>query len=171
MCEQTDIKQNECEYTGRIVNDFVFCLNPPTALWYHALSDMIEQNAMTFTIHILVSDEICRPLLRRAYVKRASEHRAANLTAYEYMKGLNIYGSRLQKLPTPDYVVLYNGEKDMPDFQLQWLSEAFDTPERACEEMTVKVYNINRRRFSINMFSLLITNALPDVMVIISSIY
>ena len=38
------------------------------------------------------------------------------------------------------------GEKDMPDFQLQRLSEAFDTPERACVEMTARVYNINYGR-------------------------
>ena len=68
------------------------------------------------------------------------------LDGYVHMKGLNIYGSRLQKLPTPDYVVLYNGEKDMPDFQLQRLSEALDTPERACVEMTARVYNINYGR-------------------------
>ena len=64
---------------------------------------------------------------------------------YIHKKRLNILGSRLQKLPTPHYIVLYNGEKDMPDRQTLRLSDAFETPG-GCAELLAEVYNINYGR-------------------------
>ena len=66
--------------------------------------------------------------------------------AYAHVKNLNIYGSKLQKFPTPNFVVLYNGEEDAPDYEEQKLSDAFETPGRGCMELTAKVYNINYGR-------------------------
>lgn len=40
---------------------------------------------------------------------------------------LNIYGTRLQKIPIPQYIVFYNGTKEQPDEQIQLLSEAFQS--------------------------------------------
>ena len=57
-------------------------------------------------------------------------------------KGLNIYGSKLQKLPTPHYIVLYNGETNAPDRQTLHLSDAFEKPG-GCVEMSAEMYNIN----------------------------
>lgn len=54
--------------------------------------------------------------------------------AYAHVKNLNIYGSKLQKFPNPDFVVFYNGEDDAPDYEEQRLTDAFQTPGKGCME-------------------------------------
>ena len=67
------------------------------------------------------------------------------LEAYVQRKRLNLHGSRLLKFPTPHYIVLYNGEDDIPDRKTLRLSDAFEKPG-GCAEMTAEVYNINYGR-------------------------
>ena len=38
---------------------------------------------------------------------------------------LDIYSSRIQKLPTPKYIVFYNGKANEPDERIMRLSDAF----------------------------------------------
>ena len=61
---------------------------------------------------------------------------------------ISIYSSSLKKIPTPNYIVFYNGTKDMPDTFSLHLSEAFEKPlmEHGTFEWTAKVYNINKGR-------------------------
>lgn len=58
--------------------------------------------------------------------------------------GKNIYGRRLVKIPTPHFVVFYNGEEEQPEVQELRLSDAFekktDDPKL---ELKCMVYNIN----------------------------
>ena len=63
----------------------------------------------------------------------------------KYIKthNLDVYSSRKLELPTPRYVVFYNGDKDAPDRETTRLSELFSNPEESCLEMTVDNYNIN----------------------------
>ena len=42
--------------------------------------------------------------------------------------GKNIYGRRLVKIPTPHFVVFYNGEEEQPEVQELKLSDAFEKP-------------------------------------------
>lgn len=57
---------------------------------------------------------------------------------------LGIYRDKLVKLPTPQYYVFYNGDRDMPDKQLLKLSDAFIEPSReGCFEWTATILNIN----------------------------
>jgi hypothetical protein len=59
----------------------------------------------------------------------------------------NVYGSRLVKIPTPQYVVFYNGEKDVPDKMYLHLSDAYQKPITDGEyEWTAIMYNINADR-------------------------
>ena len=57
----------------------------------------------------------------------------------------NIYGGSLIKIPSPRFIVFYNGERSLPDISKLRLSEAF---EISCEpgefEWTATVININR---------------------------
>ena len=60
-----------------------------------------------------------------------------------------LYRSRMMKIPTPEFVVLYNGRDEIPDKQVLKLSDMF--AERKAEnlpnlELTVTVYNINKGR-------------------------
>ena len=57
---------------------------------------------------------------------------------------LDIYSSTLLKLPSPRYVVFYNGLKEEPDRQDLKLSDSFIKAEGSpCLECTAQVININ----------------------------
>jgi predicted transposase YdaD len=74
--------------------------------------------------------------------------------AYIYEKIINrklLYRSKLEKIPTPEFIVLYNGKESYPDRSTLRLSDAF---KDACDllgvgnpapslELIVQVYNIN----------------------------
>ncbi len=56
----------------------------------------------------------------------------------------NIYGRRLVKIPTPQYIVFYNGTDDYPEVKKLKLSDAFIDPGHGDEfEFTATVMNIN----------------------------
>ena len=56
----------------------------------------------------------------------------------------NIYNKRLVKIPTPQYIVFYNGTDDYPESSKLRLSDAFMTPTVGNDyEFTATVYNIN----------------------------
>lgn len=64
----------------------------------------------------------------------------------KYIKthNLNIYGSKLIKLPTPQYIVFYNGMDMKPDEVKLKLSDSFETSCITGEfEWTATVKNIN----------------------------
>lgn len=67
---------------------------------------------------------------------------------YIALHELNIYDSALIKLPTPQYVIFYNGDADKPDRMILKLSDAFQLPETENEvipalECTAVMLNIN----------------------------
>ena len=69
---------------------------------------------------------------------------------HKYIKtrGLNIYSSKLQKIPVPHYVVFYNGTQEEPDEQILLLSDAFQKDHEhkyvhGCLECEVRMLNIN----------------------------
>jgi hypothetical protein len=62
--------------------------------------------------------------------------------AYIAVMDLNLYGSAQVKLPTPKYVVFYNGEEEHDDVEYLHLTDAF-TGEGSCLEFTATMYNIN----------------------------
>ncbi len=56
----------------------------------------------------------------------------------------DLYGGRLIKLPTPKFVVFYNGMRNTPDDKVLRLSESFEQPTDEPElELAVRVLNIN----------------------------
>lgn len=61
-----------------------------------------------------------------------------------YIKELSIYSTKLQRIPTPSFVVFYNGSDEMPEKVVLRLSDAFEIPVEDPElELKVTVYNIN----------------------------
>ncbi len=60
-------------------------------------------------------------------------------------KSIRIYGKKLQKLPTPQYIVFYNGEEEYAAVQNLKLSDSFihKTMDGGFE-WTATVYNLNR---------------------------
>ncbi len=65
--------------------------------------------------------------------------------SYIESRGLNIYGSKLIQIPTPQYYVLYNGKVEAPAVAELKLSDAFakETPKEKFE-WTATVINLNR---------------------------
>ena len=59
----------------------------------------------------------------------------------------SLYSSSLIKIPTPNFVVFYNGDEDMDDVSEYRLSDAFMTPiENPALELRVTVLNVNYGR-------------------------
>lgn len=55
---------------------------------------------------------------------------------------LDLFSSRLQKIPTPRYIIFYNGEEKEPDERILKLSDAF-IKEGGCIECEARLLNIN----------------------------
>jgi len=59
------------------------------------------------------------------------------------------YKQRLEKIPKPEFIVLYNGEDEYPDYKELRLSDAFIRSKIKINlplELVVQVYNINKGR-------------------------
>ncbi len=51
------------------------------------------------------------------------------------------------KIPTPEFIVLYNGKDEFPDYKEMRLSDSFEIKNDTCFlELVAKVYNINKGR-------------------------
>lgn len=59
-------------------------------------------------------------------------------SAYISVRGYDIYSGKLIRLPLPQYVIFYNGEKEVSDRLELRLSDSFDNPlgKQACLECT-----------------------------------
>jgi hypothetical protein len=59
----------------------------------------------------------------------------------------DLYRENKIKIPTPEFIVLYNGRKEFPDFKEFRLSDSFEVQNGTCSlELVVKAYNINKGR-------------------------
>ena len=59
----------------------------------------------------------------------------------------DLFTTALVKIPTPNFVVFYNGSRNMPDVTKLRLSEAFEVPENSGDfEWTATMLNINSGR-------------------------
>lgn len=60
-------------------------------------------------------------------------------------KDMNLYSSTLQKIPTPRFLIFYNGQEMQPDRKLLKLSDAFLVSEKDPSlELTATMININK---------------------------
>ncbi|GBU25220.1 hypothetical protein R83H12_01861 [Fibrobacteria bacterium R8-3-H12] len=70
--------------------------------------------------------------------------------AGEYGKITNrkdLYRKKMIKIPTPEFIVLYNGKDEFPDYKEMRLSDSFEIKNDTCFlELVAKVYNINKGR-------------------------
>ena len=62
-------------------------------------------------------------------------------------KDANLYGSRQVQIPTPRFLIFYNGIEEQPDEKELWLSESFIVKERNPSlELKATMLNVNRGR-------------------------
>ncbi len=63
----------------------------------------------------------------------------------DYTKDMNLYGTRAVKLPTPKFVIFYNGQEEQPNRKELKLSELFAIPDSEPSlELTAVMLNINK---------------------------
>ena len=63
----------------------------------------------------------------------------------DYTKDMNLYGTKAVKLPTPRFVIFYNGQAEQPDRKELKLSELFSIPDAdASLELKAVMLNINK---------------------------
>ena len=63
----------------------------------------------------------------------------------EMSKSWNLYGSKRLSIPTPRFVVFYNGREIRPDYEMLKLSDLYTVKEKDYAlELTVDVININK---------------------------
>lgn len=78
---------------------------------------------------------------------RGFEYFAELYSTYMEQNHLDVYGSTQVKLPTPQYIVFYNGTKEQPERSVLKLSDAFekkaDNGFEPCIEVEVVMLNIN----------------------------
>lgn len=75
------------------------------------------------------------PLRDLLYVSRVLQSR---------IKGKNLYSQSLIRIPTPQFVVFYNGKDFQPEQQILYLSDAFEKKsDEPSLELSVIVYNVN----------------------------
>jgi len=61
-------------------------------------------------------------------------------------KGKDLYREKLIKIPAPEFIVLYNGKDEFPDFKELRLSDSFKAKGKGNLELVANVYNINKGR-------------------------
>lgn len=69
---------------------------------------------------------------------------AQQYNKYVELHDLNLFSTSLKKIPTPMYIVFYNGKRDEPDRKILRLSDAFeDNARKGCLECEATMLNIN----------------------------
>jgi hypothetical protein len=67
----------------------------------------------------------------------------ADLYRKDFGGNKDLYSSELIKLPTPQFIVFYNGRDKEPEEKILSLSDAFDSNVEACIECKARMLNIN----------------------------
>ncbi len=118
--DENDLEINSLENSVflKIYNDVSFVISGTVNIYEH--QSTMNQN-MPFRDLFYVSD------MYRPYASKA-----------------DVYGKKLVKIPTPKFVVFYNGTEEMPDKSFLKLSDAFLQQTSSPElELTVTVLNVN----------------------------
>ena len=128
-------------------------LPPDTPVSINTLSDILymdQINDISFTI----DNRLVVLIEHQSTINRNMPLRLLMYIARVYEKIVDrkkLYQSRPEKIPEPEFIVLYNGKADYPDHVVLKLSELFKdaanlraAPSAAALEVIVHVYNINK---------------------------
>ena len=130
-------------------------LPPDTPVSINTLSDILymdQINDISFTI----DNRLVVLIEHQSTINRNMPPRLLMYIARVYEKIVDrkkLYQSRPEKIPEPEFIVLYNGKADYPDHAALKLSELFKDAvglkaavSAAALELIVHVYNINKGR-------------------------
>jgi len=118
---------------------------PDTVININTLTDVLfmkQINDISFTI----DDRIVVLIEHQSTINNNVPVRLLMYIARVYEKIIDrekLYQKKLQKIPTPEFIVLYNGKEPYPEHIELRLSDAFKNIKGFTLELVVKVYNIN----------------------------
>jgi len=113
------------------------------------LSDVLYMEQLN-DISFVIEDKLVVLIEHQSSINENMPIRMLIYIAREYEKLTNsrdLYKEHKIKIPSPEFVVLYNGEKEMADFVEMKLSDSFELGQGLPNlELVVKAYNINKGR-------------------------
>ena len=120
----------------------------------YANPEELEINTLENVLYISMKNDVSFIIDERMnlYEHQSSKNENMPLRGFLYFarlyenyieeNNLDVFNSKLQKLPTPKYVVFFNGTQDEPDQRILRLSDAF-VKEGGCLECEATLLNIN----------------------------
>ncbi len=113
------------------------------------LSDALYMEQLN-DISFVIEDKLVVLIEHQSSINENMPLRMLIYIAREYERLTNrrdLYKEHKIKIPSPEFIVLYNGEKEMADFTEMRLSDFFELGQGVPNlELVVKAYNINKGR-------------------------
>ena len=113
------------------------------------LSDVLYMDQLN-DIAFMLEDRLIVLIEHQSTVNSNMPLRMLMYLAEEYKMIIDrksLYKQGRVKIPTPEFIVLYNGKKKFPDYKELKLSDSYKFKIQDCYlELVVKVYNINKGR-------------------------
>ncbi len=117
--------------------------------------DLLEINTLENAIYMSMRNDISFIIDSRLSLYEHQSTNNPNLPVRQLMyiadlysvitRDMNLYGTRLCRIPTPRFLVFYNGEDEIPEEETLLLSSAFEVQEeKPSLELKVQVLNINK---------------------------
>lgn len=122
---------------------------------HYADEELLEINTLENAVYMAMQNDVsCIIDMRLALYEHQSTY-SPNLPLRYLMyvadiysaftRNKNLYGTKLVEIPTPKFVIFYNGQTEQPEVRELKLSDAFTVKEEIPDlELKATMYNINR---------------------------
>lgn len=159
--KQTDVLTTNRMYKSRIFAMLFSDKNELLKL-YNAINgtsyddpDLLQVNTLENAIYMSMQNDVSFIIEMRLNLYEHQSTYSPNLPVRyllyvadvysDYTKDMNLYGTKAVKLPTPKFVIFYNGQAEQPDRKELKLSELFSIPDTDPSlELKAVMLNINK---------------------------
>lgn len=159
--KQTDVLTTNRMYKSRIFAMLFSDRNELLKL-YNAINgtsyddpDLLQVNTLENAIYMSMQNDVSFIIEMRLNLYEHQSTYSPNLPVRyllyvadvysDYTKDMNLYGTKAVKLPTPRFVIFYNGQAEQPDRKKLKLSELFSIPDTDPSlELKAVMLNINK---------------------------
>lgn len=159
--KQTDVLTTNRMYKSRIFAMLFSDRNELLKL-YNAINgtsyddqDLLQVNTLENAIYMSMQNDVSFIIEMRLNLYEHQSTYSPNLPVRyllyvadvysDYTKDINLYGTKAVKLPTPKFVIFYNGQAEQPDRKELKLSELFSIPDADPSlELKAVMLNINK---------------------------
>lgn len=159
--KQTDVLTANRMYKSRIFamlfsdrNELLKLYNAINGTSYND-SELLQVNTLENAIYMSMQNDVSFIIEMRLNLYEHQSTYSPNLPVRyllyvadvysDYTKDMNLYGTKAVKLPTPKFVIFYNGQAEQPDRKELKLSELFSIPDADPSlELKAVMLNINK---------------------------